>query len=152
MGALSGFGAALRSLRGTRTLEEVALPASVTVSNLSKYELERSWPSRDVLERVLDGLGVSFIDLAVETDRQARIARGEEPALPQVSPTADQDFEDRVRQIVRQEFRSGLSEIAGLQSADIQRLADFVRRSGREPDLDSVALLASILDPKRGTG
>lgn len=154
MGSLAGFGAALRVLRkgsdGTGTLQSLSDRTSIPIANLSKYELEKQWPSREVLERILEGVGVTFIDLAVEADRQARLSRGEEPGLPPPAPSGE-FTEERIRAIVRQEFRAGLSSIAGLASDDISRVAQFIRDAGREPDLESVALLQSILD-KRGSG
>lgn len=152
MGELAKVGAALRSIRGDRTLEDVAAKARVTISNLSKYELEKKWPSREVLERILSSLGVTFIQLAVETSRQTDIASGKIPGLPAPDPNASDFTEERIRAIVRQEFRAGLSSIAGLPSSDISRVAQFIRDAGREPDLESVALLQSILDRREGSG
>lgn len=148
MGALTKFGPALRALRGGRSLETVAKAAGVTISNLSKYELEQKWPSREVLERVLEGLGgLSLLDLAAEVDRQQRLARGE---LPETPPPPPPDFEERMRQVAIEVFTSGLTSLLGLPSADLDVFAASVRAEGMEPGSGGAAVIQAVLEILKG--
>lgn len=149
MGRLDGFGAALRSLRkgpeGGGTLTDLAQRTGVDASELSKFELERQWPSRGVLERILDGLGITLLDLAVEVERQQRIARGEAPGLPVPIPGSQEAFEARVREISSEVFASGLKRLVELPSDSLAAFIDAARASGVEPDLQSLAVLDAFL-------
>jgi transcriptional regulator with XRE-family HTH domain len=86
MTELDDFGPALRSLRTGRqsrpklTLEELEARSGIDSGNLSRYETNGAWPSRDVLSRILQALGVTFVEFAVEVERLERERpRGEAP-------------------------------------------------------------------------
>lgn len=87
MPAFRHLGPALRHLRlrAGKKQYEVARAAAIAAPSLSEYENNRKRPTLDTLERLLDALGVSLVDLsqALEMfDREAGDARPLEPARP----------------------------------------------------------------------
>jgi transcriptional regulator with XRE-family HTH domain len=146
---LAGFGAALRHLRERRrelTLEAFAAEAGLDASDVSKWERDARWPSRASLERLLEGLGVSLLDLAVEVDRQQRKAAGEPLPFPP-RDLSEEEFEQRVRQIIREEFRAGIGEVLAEPSSELQKTSNALRIAGFRSDLEAVAALRSLLRP-----
>lgn len=100
------FGAALRLLRGRKSLKQYHLAdaAGVTKGMLSAYETGRQRPSLDTLEKILNSMGCDYADLQdalLAIQGSSPPQRDPRVAFPTSEIAPDNEATDRERRLGR---------------------------------------------------
>lgn len=115
-------GAVLRRLRGSRSPRDVAEAAEISTSMLAHYEAGRQMPSRKVLDRLAETLGVPEAEL----DRRV---------LSAWQKRLDESFPES-RQVLRQELLEHVQAIGTHLTLLVSKLEELTPRRDRDAEED----------------